>query len=220
LLKFGPGSLSFTWAVPQDEQTAWNWPLLTAIVALGLLAGAALLYAGRRREVGPRFALAVVGGTLVLPLVVTWLVLYSVYDDPRYVKGGRRDQAMRDDYSRVLQHLEETADDQDALILTNSRYLLFFLNRDKAALRWYALAEENQPAVNSRIYALIQKENPRVWLITDDFTNSNMPAIVSAWLEAHGERLEGRDFGDSVRLSLFSINSPGKDGEADARGQE
>jgi hypothetical protein len=207
LLRFGPGSLDFAWTRSQGEGTFWNWPLLAAILALGLLAETALLYTLIKRQTSRRFVLALLAGAVLLPLAVSWLALYSIYDDPAYVKGGRYDQAMRDNYASVLSYLERTAGEEDALVLTNSYYFLFFLNRNKLRLRWYALVKENEPEVASTAYRLIRQENQRVWVITDEVTNSKMPALVTGWLNAHGERLDERPFGDSVQLSLFRLQS-------------
>ncbi len=213
-----PSALDFAWMRVVDNNVAIDWlvvALTLAFIAFCLVAlrvvfpgaahpdrgakqspsyfGIALFAFVPRHSSQPRNALLAMTGIAVA------LSLFSMYryrDDARF--GGSAG------YRALLQTVQRDEAPSDVLILDNDVLTPFFLNENRARLRWYGLSRD--PAqwddATRALLARLSRQYARVWFAFDDST-APLPDPTRDWLDQSLQETARYDFDDGVHLILF-----------------
>lgn len=186
-----PTNLDVAWirATPESAQVDWLVLLLTAL----FIVWCALHLVRLLKGAAPRpwqwtFAVA-----LCLLVVPVSMVRYA--DDPR-LGGG-------DGYAALLQTLARESNARDLLVLNDDAHARFFLNANRAPLKWYGLSRDparwDEPArslIASQITA-----HPRVWFAYDDRVDAPNP--MRDWFAANLRETARFQFPDGVSLVAY-----------------
>ncbi len=142
----------------------------------------------------PSFVLVVAA----LLAALSFFSLYRYRDDLRF--GGS------DGYHALLQDLAREEQPRDVMILDNDVYTQFFLNENRARLRWYGLSRDPQQWDNATraLLARLSQQSTRVWLAYDDST-ATLSDPTRDWLAQSLRQIDERDFADGVHLVLYAV---------------
>ncbi|HEX7589226.1 MAG TPA: hypothetical protein VF478_12995 [Anaerolineae bacterium] len=198
-----PSVLDFAWIRVLDGRVNVDWlivALLAAFVALCALGLAALFAKGfpaRLKEIATSR-----GVLLAFAAALVALALVSIYryrDDFRF--GGV------DGYSALLLEVARSEQPRDVMVLNNDVFTQFFLNENRARVRWYGLSRDPQQSDDATRALLMRlsKQYARVWFAYDDSAVA-LPDPTHAWLDQSLKEIDQRDFADGVHLTLYAAN--------------
>ena len=93
------------------------------------------------------------------------------------------------------------------MILNNDVFTQFFLNENRARVRWYGLSRDPQQSDDATRALLMRlsKQYARVWFAYDDSAVA-LPDPTHAWLDQSLKEIDQRDFADGVHLTLYAAN--------------
>ncbi len=200
-----PSVLDFAWIRASGGDVSIDWLVIALTVAfivfcvLSLRAQFAKHSPDRELGIASRKPLAM---TVAVSLAIA-LSIFSLHryrEDPRF--GGS------DGYRALLQTIRREEQPNDVMILADDTRAPFFLNENRARLRWYGLSRDPQQwddATRARLTRL-SKQFARIWFVYDDATAA-LPDPVGAWLSQSFKPIDERDFGDGARLMLFATTA-------------
>jgi hypothetical protein len=131
-----PKNLDLAWIRTTGDHVNVDW--LVVILTLGVIVFCGMMLARVLR--GRPSSRVALGATIPFVVALTFLTLYRVRDDPRF--GGNAG------YAALLETVQREAQPRDVLLLDDDALAPFFLNENRAALRWYGLSRD--PAPGSR----------------------------------------------------------------------
>jgi hypothetical protein len=204
-----PKALDFAWISVADNTVSADWLVVTLTLAFIAFCGLALCIALRaerstsqRHEeiVSSRRPFLTMTG-LVLAIALSLFSLYRYRGDVRF--GGS------DGYRALLQAVQRDARPRDVLILNDDVLAPFFLNENRAGIRWYGMSRD--PAqwdeATRALLARLSRQYTYVWFAFDDLTVS-LSDPTRAWLEESLHPIAQYDFDDGVHLILFATEAP------------
>ncbi len=187
-----PRTLDFAWLRWDGSLVQVEW--LVVLLTLGLIAFCAAQLAGAQRGAGSRR-----GVWVAALLFAAGLALFSLYryrDDVRY--GGS------DAFRALLRQVEREEQPGDVLILDNDVMAPFWLNENRAHLRWYGLSRD--PAQwDEPTRALLQRlarDAQRIWFAYDDST-PQLADPTREWLDRSLAPERREDWAEGVHLILY-----------------
>ena len=98
------------------------------------------------------------------------------------------------------------------MILDDDALMPFFLNENRARMRWYGLSRDpvqwDNPtrALLARLSQHAQERSARIWFAFDDST-AQLPDPTRAWLEQSLRQVAQHDFDDGVHLMFFTAKT-------------
>lgn len=94
-----------------------------------------------------------------------------------------------------------------ALILNDDARTLFFLNENRATIRWYGLSRDPKQFDDATraLLTRLSRQYSRVWFVFDD-ANAQLPNPMRAWLDQSLRPIAQRDFDDGAHLILFATD--------------
>ncbi len=198
-----PRVLDFAWIRAVDNTVSIDWLVIGLTVGFIAVCAAGLLAAGRLAgDRGPatadrRTMPAVSRRQSAVVLIAVALSLFSLYryrDDVRFGGG--------EGYRALLQVVQREAQASDVMVLDNDVHLPFFLNENRARLRWYGLSRDpNQWDEPTRALLAQLADRPRLWFAFDDYSTS--PDPTHEWLGQSMNEVIQHDLGDGVHLVLY-----------------
>ncbi|MBI4786377.1 MAG: hypothetical protein HY782_04955 [Chloroflexi bacterium] len=196
--QFKPKLIDFAWLRVTDNAVNIDWLVIGLTLALIVSCGAMIWsqVAGRLRPT--------TNYQLLITVLAVALALFSLYrygDDARFGGG--------DGYRALLQAVEREAQPRDVLILNNDVFTPFFLNENRARLRWYGLSRDPKQwdEATRALLTRLARSNARVWLACDD-SAGDLPDPTREWLDQSLEILDERSFQDGVHLVLYATPDP------------
>ncbi len=134
-----------------------------------------------------------------IAVALSFFSMYRYRDDARL--GGSAG------YRALLQTVQRDEKPSDVMILDNDVLTPFFLNENRARLRWYGLSRD--PAqwddATRALLARLSRQYARVWFAFDDST-APLPDPTRDWLDRSLHEAAQFDFDDGVHLILFDQN--------------
>jgi hypothetical protein len=196
-LAFRLQDLDFAWARTVDGQTSFDAAAISVTVAFVLLSVTTLVYFSRH-EASQRALVMLLAGSLFLPAILSWFCLSRYYYEPFFLGG--------DDYHALLDYLHRASEPQDVLVLDTHLYTKFFLNYNKAPLKWYALTGDEFPpeARKSALLDRLLDRYPRIWLVDDSVPWLGLPRPIERYLSERSYKIEEATFSNYSRLCLYS----------------
>jgi hypothetical protein len=200
-----PSVLDFGWIRVLDNNVDIDWlpiVLTMAFIALCSLSLWALL--------AKQFASNLKGNAssrgmlLAMTMIAIALSLFSLYryrDDFRF--GGN------DGYRALLQVVASEEQPRDVMVLDDDVFTPFFLNENRARVRWYGLSRDSKQwddATRALMLRLSQQYS-RVWFAYSDSTAA-LPDPARDWLDRSLRQVDQRDFEDGVHLVLYATGAP------------
>ncbi len=202
-----PSVLDFGWIRFIDNTVTIDWLVVALTAALIALCGAALWLnlteGGRRKteEIRPSSSVlrrpASVATTLLLLAALALFSLYRYRDDFRF--GGS------DGYRALLQVVAQQEQPRDVMVLDNDVSTQFFLNENRARLRWYGLSRDptQWDDATRALLVRLSQQYARVWFAYDDST-ATLSDPTRDWLAQSLRQIDARDFADGVHLVLYA----------------
>ncbi len=171
------------------------WLPLIAAACFTLIALAGLVWF-RARPASRRSTIASAGG-IVLALLVAGVSLNAYYDAP--------DRGAGDDYMALVEFLARHERPNDVLLVSNHTYMGFFMNYNKAAMKWYCLlSKQDDPSPDeAALLARLIDRHPRLWLAIDRVPALGLPRPAEKWLVAHTYPIAEQVFSEYCRLCLY-----------------
>jgi hypothetical protein len=166
-------------------------------VAFVLFSIATLIYFSGH-EASQRASVMLLAASLFLPTVLSWFCLNRYYYEPFFTGG--------DDYHALLDYLHRASEPQDVLVLDNDRYTNFFLNYNKALIKWYTLTGDEFPpeARKSTLLDRLLDRYPRIWLVDDSVPSLGLPRPIERYLSERSYKIDEVTFSNYSRLCLYS----------------
>ena len=185
-----PTVLDFAWLRVVDGSPQIDWLVIALTIAFITLCAIGL---ARKQSMS---ILIVIGIAIALSL----FSLYRYRDDYRF--GGS------DGYRALLQTVQQEEQPRDVMILDDDTRTTFFLNENRARLRWYGLSRDpNQWDDATRaLLVRLSKQYTRIWFVYDDAT-AQIPDPVHDWLDQSLRSTVKRDFSDGVHLVVFETSA-------------
>ena len=201
-----PSVLDFGWIRFQDNSVNIDW----AVVALtvGFIALCGVLLARRVVPGGVNHAnsngdtarfsqdnrLLVVGVVCAVALSLFSLSRYR--DDFRL--GGN------DGYAALLQVVAREEQPRDVMVLGDDVFAPFFLNENRARVRWYGLSRDPKQwdSLTRALLTRLSRQYVRVWFAYDDSV-ADAPDPTHDWLDQSLRQVDQRDFADGTHLVLY-----------------
>lgn len=193
-----PSTLHFAWIRPLEVgtfrrpiPTQVDWPVIA--LTMTFIALCAVMF--RRSVVGGRSS-AVVCLACALAVLLALFSMYRYREDPRW--------GSNDGYRQLLQQVYREAAPREVMILNDDAVAPFFLNENRATLRWYGLSR-NPAAWDNETRALLTRlvrQYRRIWFAFDDVV-TDVPDRTREWLDRHLRRVKQWDFDDGVHLYLY-----------------
>ena len=183
-----PTVLDFAWLRVVDGNPQIDW--LVVVLTMAFIALCAI---GLVRKKSISISISIVIGIAVA------LALFSLYryrDDYRF--GGS------DGYRALLQTIRQEEQPRDVMILDDDTRATFFLNENRARLRWYGLSRDpNQWDDATRaLLTRLSRQYARIWFVYDDST-AQIPNPVHDWLGQSLRSTTERNFDDGVHLVVY-----------------
>lgn len=197
-----PSVLDFAWIRVLDNNVTMDWLVLAltlAFIAFCLVSLREAFFVTPSSPKSTSHKLPTATPLIVAFLLALALALFSMYryrDDTRL--GGS------DGYRALLQTVQRDEGPSDVMILNNDVLTPFFLNENRARLRWYGLSRD--PAqwdeATRALLARLSRQYARVWFAFDDST-AQLPDPTRDWLDQSLQETVQYDFDDGVHLILF-----------------
>ncbi len=213
-----PNVLDFAWIRVLDGNVSIDWLVVALTAAMIVLCGAALwlglmederrrtkdgrssfVFRPAKRSFVREFASSR-GALLAMTVALAALSLLSLYryrDDFRF--GGN------DGYAALLQVVAREAQPRDVMVLDNDIFAPYFLNEDRARVRWYGLSRDPTEWDESTraLLARLSQQYARVWFAYDD-NAAGLPDPARDWLAQSLRQIDQRDFSDGAHLALYT----------------
>lgn len=189
-------NVDLAWVAPSPRGVQFDPLALLAALALVTLAAALAVRALRGRAAGRRLA----GLSLVVAVGLTTVFLARLPNDTRL--GGNAG------YREAIRTIQAGARAGDVLILADDAQARFFLNTNRAPVKWYGLSRDPARYDDATIALLdrVTRMHPRVWLAYDDAVPDPNP--VPADLAARLAPLSTLNLADGVHLILYRGATP------------
>ena len=131
------------------------------------------------------------------------LSLFSLY---RYCGDFRFGGS--DGYAALLQVVARAEQPRDVMILDNDIFAPYFLNENRARIRWYGLSRDPKEwdAATRALLARLSQQSARVWFVYDD-SGAALPDPAHDWLTQSLRQIDQRDFADGVHLALYATDA-------------
>lgn len=198
-------NLDVGWMRATPEGVEIDWLVVGLTLALILFCAwrlrSSIRDGGRRTEDEGRLipspkTRGMVALALVAAVLLTLFSLARYADDPRL--GGN------EGYAELLQTLGTTARANDLLVLQDDAQARFFLNANRAPLKWYGLSRD--PArwdeSTQKVIAEQVTQHERVWFAFDDSVDAPNP--MREWFATKLVETERFDFENGVSLVLYA----------------
>lgn len=210
-----PKTLDFAWIRVTDSTVNVDWLVVVLTLAFIAFCGAMLVrsvvlsvaknptHAGEtlRATQGDRLGRIRIIAAFTIAIALSLCSLYRYRDDARFGGG--------DGYRALLQTVQRDVQPRDVLILNDDVLAPFFLNENRAPIRWYGLSRD--PAqwdeATRALLMRLSRHYVRVWFAFDDSTASLLDPT-RARLDQSLRQVAQRDFDDGVHLILFATESP------------
>ena len=214
-----PSVLDFGWIRALGDAVSIDWLVIALTAAFIALCGVALWLnlrgdGGRKTKdahsssvVRPSSFVSSIASSrrvlLAMTAMLAALSLFSLYryrDDFRF--GGN------DGYHVALQTVRHDAQPGDVMVLDNDVWMPYFLNEDRASIRWYGLSRDPKQwdAATRALLTRLAQQYARVWFAYDDSTGA-LPDPTRDWLNQSLHSSAQRDFSDGVHLTLYATGS-------------
>ncbi len=195
-----PSVLDFAWLRVVEGDAAIDWLVLALTAAFVASCALLLMVILRRQTVGSGRQSVVVCAAFIFAVALSLFSLYRYREDARFGGGAG--------YRALLQSVAREAQVRDVMILNDDTRALFFLNENRARLRWYGLSRDPRQFDEATRALLVRlaRQYTRVWFAFDDATASQ-PDPTRAWLEQSLRPVSTREFDDGVRLILFATDA-------------
>lgn len=189
-----PSALDFAWVRVLDNHVTVDW-LVVTLTLMFIVLCVIVLYRSQLATRNSQFILA-----LVLAIALSFFSLHRYRGDVRW--GGS------DGYRALLQTIVHEEQPRDVMILNDDTRTPFFLNENRARLRWYGLSRDPKQfdEITRALLTRLSQQYARVWFVFDDVA-SNLPDPTREWLDASLQRLDERDFDDGVHLILYGTGA-------------
>jgi len=199
-------ALGLAWFRPLTPDSAIIlWPPLAVTACFSLIAFVGLLWL-RTRPAGRRRSAALTAGGLVLAVLVAGFDLNAYYHAP--------DRGAGDDYMALADFLVHHEHPNDVLLVSNHTYMGFFMNYNKARMKWYSLlSKQDDPSLDEMaLLARLAGRHPRIWLAIDRTPELGLPRPAEKWLTEHTYPVAEHVFSEYCRLCLYiTADRPGID---------
>lgn len=201
-----PRVLDFAWLKVIGDVVTIDW--LVLVLTLGVIVVCAVgLSASFQRGADYPHRSSVIGrwpSVIGMAIVLAALTLFSLYRyraDPRW--GGS------EGYRALLQTVARQAQPRDVLILNDDTRTPFFLNENRARIRWYGLSRDPRhfDEASRALLTRLTQQYARVWLAFDDAV-AQLPDPTREWLDQSLRRIVQQDFEDGVHLILYETAAP------------
>ncbi|MBI3740353.1 MAG: hypothetical protein HY257_01185, partial [Chloroflexi bacterium] len=202
---FKPSALDFGWLRVLDGNVSVDWLIIALTVAFIVICitslRGVLRFAQDKLDAtkqSPSYLEIASHRTLAMTLIAIALTFFSL--------AHYRDAALDRDagYRALVQLLARAASAREVLIVNDDARAPFFLNENRARLRWYGLSRD--PAqwddATRALLARLARAYPRIWFAYDDAADA--PDPTRAWLDAARIALAQYDFEDGVHLILYA----------------
>ena len=142
----------------------------------------------------------IVAGVLCA-IALSLFSLYRYRDDFRF--GGN------DGFSALLQVVAREEQPRDVLVLGDDVFAPFFLNENRARVRWYGLSRDPKQwdEETKALLTRLSQQYARVWFAYDD-PGAPLPDPTRDWFNQSLPQVEQRDFADGVHLALYQTGAP------------
>ena len=187
-----PGVLDFAWIRVHMNQVVIDWLTVVSVIVLIVFSGM-MLYRTQRAVSHSQFALAAV---LIFAVAISLFSMYRYRYDARL--GGS------EGYRALVHTLAREEQAGDVLILNDDTRVPFFLNENRARVRWYGLSRDPRQfdEATRALLARLAQQYARVWFVYDDATAA-LPDPTREWLEATLTPITTYTFDDGVHLTLY-----------------
>ncbi len=202
-----PSVLDFGWIRFLDNTVTIDG--LAVALTAALIAGCAVALWVNATEDGRRTTedvhpvssvLRLPSSVLMMAALLAALSLLSLYryrDDFRF--GGS------DGYRALLQVVAREEQPRDVMVLDNDVHTQFFLNENRARIRWYGLSRDptQWDAATRALLARLAQQSARIWFAYDDST-ATLADPTRDWFAQSLRQIDERDFADGVHLVLYA----------------
>ncbi|HEX7593317.1 MAG TPA: hypothetical protein VF429_04025, partial [Anaerolineae bacterium] len=212
-----PSVLDFGWIRFLDNTVTVDG--LVVVLTAALIAGCGVALWGNATEDGRRktedggrafsilglrsFVLGIASSRRTLFAMAALLAALSLFSLYRYHEDFRFGGS--DGYRTLLQVVAREEQPRDVMILDNDVQTQFFLNENRARIRWYGLSRDpNQwDAATRALLVRLAQQSARVWFAYDD-SSAALPDPTRDWLAQSLRQIDERDFADGVHLVLYA----------------
>ena len=169
---------------------------LASVAVFTAMAFAMLLWL-RARPVGRRRGVALSAGGFLLAAIMVALSLNTYYHAP--------DRGAGDDYLALVAALRRQEHPNDVLLVSNHMYMGFFMNYNKARMKWYCLlSKQEEPSPEEvALLARLVNRHPRIWLAIDRVPALGLPRPPEMWLSERAYPVAEQAFSEYCRLCLY-----------------
>jgi len=199
-----PSVLDFGWIRVLDNNVSIDWLVIALTLAFVALCSV-LLWALFAKQIPNNLGeIASSRGALLamttIALVLSLFSLYRYRDDFRF--GGS------DGYRALLQVVTREEQPRDIMVLDDDVLTPFFLNENRARLRWYGLSRDPKQwdEATRALLVRLSQQYSRVWFAYDDSTDALLDPTRD-WLAQSLRQIDRRDFADGVHLVLYATNA-------------
>jgi hypothetical protein len=212
-----PNVVDFAWIRVLSGSVNIDWLVVVLTVAMIALCGAVLwrnlTEDGRRSTESarppssvfrpPSFVRDIVSSRVALVVIAMALAVLSLFSLYRYRDDFRFGGS--DGYAALLQVVAREEQPRDVMILDNDVFAPFFLNEDRARIRWYGLSRDPSQwdAATRTLLARLSRQYARVWFAYDD-SSASLPDPARDWIAQSLRQIDQRDFSDGVHLALYT----------------
>jgi hypothetical protein len=192
-----PSVLDFAWLRVVDGETQIDWLVIVLMLAFIAFCARALIAGVGRR--------LLVIGAIVCVIALAGFSLARYRDDARWGGG--------DGWRALVAALDREEQPGDVMILNDDTRAQFFLNENRAQMRWYGLSRNPaqwDEATRGLLERLSRQFN-RVWFVYEDATTS-LPDPTGDWLDQSLREISVRDFNDGVHAIHYATHGFGSFG--------
>ncbi len=188
--------LDFAWLRTSDSNGQVDW-LVIGLTVTFIVFCIVMLYRSQFASHPSPFAILL---ALVLVIALSFFSLSRYRNDVRFGES--------DGYRTLLQTIAREEQPHDVMILNDDTRAPFFLNENRARLRWYGLSRDPKQfdEVTIALLTRLAQQYARVWFVYDDAA-PDLPDPTRAWLDESLQRLDERDFEDGVHLILYGTGA-------------
>lgn len=188
----------YIWGHAAIELGQFDWPVLGASLLFLLASAVALWGAFYPRSTFARRSCARAWGAAILATsLVMGLIVFAIYDDPRFFGG--------DDRRQLLQAVDAQDQPNDALLLNDQTLIRFVMNYSRSPIEWYSVKSEPELSDEARtLMDYLIKTNPRIWLMLNYSPNRRAPRHIENYLTARAYPIQQQVFSDYAQLVLYS----------------
>lgn len=191
-----PSVLDFAWLRTSDSNGQVDW-LVIGLTVTFIVFCIVMLYRSQSASHHSPFAILL---ALVLVIALSFFSLSRYRNDVRFGES--------DGYRALLYTIAREEQPRDVMILNDDARAPFFLNENRARLRWYGLSRDPKQFDEATLALLtrLSQHYARLWFVFDDVA-SDLPDPARAWLDESLQRLDERDFEDGVHLILYGTGA-------------